>query len=330
VNGGSAEDSGGGALPKVSVIIAVGAPGAYVEECVAHCLALDYPDYEIIVLPDVAWTPPDPRVRVIPTGKVRPAEKRDRGAREASGELLAIIDDDAYPVREWLAKAAVHFEDGAAAAVGGPGMPPPSDSPGRRISGWIYESPLVSGGYTYRYRPGRMRDVDDYPTSSLIIRKSDFFAAGGFDTGYWPGEDTILCLKLTHELGKRIVYDPEVRVYHHRRAVFGPHLRQIRSYALHRGFFARKFPRTSLRPGYFVPSAFTLFALVGWMTVWMGNRPFDVWAGVMLMYGALVLLSSLRTWNPVGVLGIAAGTVLTHLTYGVWFIKGLCAREVRD
>ena len=317
-------------LPKVSIIIAVGAPGAYVEECVAHCLALDYPDVEIIVLPDKEWTPPDSRVRVIPTGKVRPAEKRDRGAEASSGVILAIIDDDAYPERDWLAKAVRHFADDRVAAVGGPGMTPPTDGLRQRISGWIYESPLVSAGYTYRYRPGRMRDVDDYPTSSLIIRRSDFLAAGGFDTGYWPGEDTILCLKLTHELGKRIVYDPEVRVFHHRRNIFGPHLRQVRSYALHRGFFARKFPRTSLRVGYFVPSAFTLFAFLGWTSGWLGNGPFAAWAGMMFLYAALVLLASLRTWNPLGVLGVFAGTVLTHIIYGVWFIRGLCTREVRD
>jgi GT2 family glycosyltransferase len=317
-------------LPKVSIIIAVGVPGAYVQECVAHCLRLDYPDFEIIVLPDRAWTPPDPRVKVIPTGKVRPAEKRDRGVEASSGEIAAIIDDDAYPEPDWLTNAVRHFSDPSVAAVGGPGMTPPSDNLRRHISGWIYESPLVSAGYAYRYRPGRLRDVDDYPTSSLIIRKSDFIAAGGFDTGYWPGEDTILCLKLTHELGKRIVYDPEVRVYHHRREIFGPHLRQIRSYALHRGFFARKFPQTSLKPGYFVPSAFALFTFLGWMSIWISPELFRLWAGVMLLYAALALASSLRTANPLGILGTFAGTFVTHLTYGLWFMKGLLAREVRD
>ncbi|MDP2981783.1 MAG: glycosyltransferase family 2 protein [Candidatus Latescibacter sp.] len=74
-------------LPKVSIIIAVGIPGRYVEECVARCLALDSPDFEIIVLPDSEWTPPDRRVRVIPTGKVRPAEKRDCGVENAAGEI---------------------------------------------------------------------------------------------------------------------------------------------------------------------------------------------------------------------------------------------------
>lgn len=315
---------------KVSIIIAVGVPGAYVEECVTHCLALDYPDFEIIVLPDDAWNPPDSRVRVIPTGNIRPAKKRDRGVTESEGDIVAIIDDDAFPEPDWLARAIPHFDDLNVAAVGGPAMTPPGDNLRKKISGWIYESPLVSSSYVYRYRPGRPQTVDDYPTSNLIIRKSAFIEAGGFDTGYWPGEDTILCMKLTHDLGMRIVYDPDVRVYHHRRDVFGPHLRQIKSYAFHRGFFARRFPATSLRPGYFVPSLFTLFALFGWMSIWLDSTLFDFWQAVMLLYGVLVLIFSLRTWHPSGILGVFAGTFLTHLVYGAWFIAGLLFPEIHD
>ncbi|MFC1541322.1 glycosyltransferase [Candidatus Latescibacterota bacterium] len=322
--------------PKVSIIIAVGVPGNYVEECIEHCLGLDYPDFEIIVLPDGEWKIPagiqtgETPVRIIPTGKVRPAEKRDRGVRESNGEIVAIIDDDAYPESKWLSKALVHFEDSTVAAVGGPGMTPNDDNLRKKISGWIYESPLVSSKFTYRYTPGKMQDVDDYPTSSLIIRKSDFIDAGGFETGYWPGEDTILCLKLTHDLGKRIVYDPDVRVYHHRRDIFVPHLRQIKSYALHRGFFARKFPETSLKFGYFVPSIFTLFALIGWMSVFIDTALFTFWGAVMLFYFTLALIFSVRTWNPAGILGTFAGTFITHLVYGVWFIAGLFSSEIKD
>ena len=317
-------------LPKVSIIIAVGVPGNYLDECVGHCLQLDYPDVEIIVLPDEPWTPPDESIRVIPTGKVRPAEKRDRGVKESSGEFAAIIDDDAYPERGWLAKAVPHFEDSTVTAVGGPGITPPDDNLRQKISGWIYESPLVSGGFTYRYRPGRLQDVDDYPTSSLIIRKEDFIAVGGFDTDYWPGEDTILCLKLTERPEKRIVYDPEVKVYHHRREIFKGHLKQIRSYALHRGFFARKFPETSLKASYFVPSIFTLFCLFGWSSAFVWKPLLYGWLGVMDVYCVLALWHSLRTVNPVGILGVAVGTLVTHVTYGIWFLIGLMSGELHD
>ena len=316
--------------PRVSIIIAVGVPGRYVEECIAHCRTLDYPDVEIIVLPDTSWDSPDPGIRVIPTGCVKPADKRDTGVKASTGDIVAIIDDDAYPESSWLVNAVRHFDDPTVAAVCGPGITPPGDNLKQHISGWVYESPMVSGSYTYRYKPGNMRDVDDYPTSNLIIRKSHFLEAGGFDTGYWPGEDTILCLKLTHDLGKRIVYDPGVIVYHHRREMFRPHLGQIKSYALHRGFFAKTFPDTSLRINYFIPSLFTLFSILGWITVFAGKGLFTIWAATMLGYFALTLLFSLRTINPFGIAGVCAGTFFTHIVYGLWFIAGLLSKELSD
>lgn len=38
--------------PKVSIIIPLKEYNSYIEECIRHCLELDYPDFEIIVLPD--------------------------------------------------------------------------------------------------------------------------------------------------------------------------------------------------------------------------------------------------------------------------------------
>ncbi len=134
-------------LPKVSIIIAVGKPGDFVIECITHCLQLDYPDYEIIVRPDEEWIPPDESIRVIPTGAVKPAEKRDRGIEKSTGEIMAVIDDDAYPAySDWLSGAVCLSAGLGVAAVGALGVTPPADNPSGRIPGWIYESRFVSVG----------------------------------------------------------------------------------------------------------------------------------------------------------------------------------------
>ena len=73
---------------KVSIVIAVGVPGDYIRECIRRCLEIDYPDFEIIVLPDEPWEAPAPGIRVIPTGKMRPAENTDALA-EALRHLLS-------------------------------------------------------------------------------------------------------------------------------------------------------------------------------------------------------------------------------------------------
>ena len=106
--------------------------------------------------------------------------------------------------------------------------------------------------------PRRARDVDDYPSCNLFVRRLPFVGHVGECLRYWPGEDTKLCMLLTKTEGKRIVYEPEAVVYHHRRALFWGHFRQVWNYAVHRGFFAKRYPDTSLRPQYFVPSTFVV------------------------------------------------------------------------
>ena len=48
-------------------------------------------------------------MKVVATGKVRPAEKRNIGIKAASGSIVAFIDDDAYPEAHWLEYAVKYF-----------------------------------------------------------------------------------------------------------------------------------------------------------------------------------------------------------------------------
>ena len=91
---------------------------------------------------------------IIPTGKVRPAEKRNIGINAAKGDLVAFIDDDAYPDAHWLEYAVKYFGDESIGAVGGPGVTPPGDGFLARAGGRVYYSLLVSGNYRYRYKAG--------------------------------------------------------------------------------------------------------------------------------------------------------------------------------
>jgi cellulose synthase/poly-beta-1,6-N-acetylglucosamine synthase-like glycosyltransferase len=317
-------------LVKVSVIIPLKEDNAYIRETLDHLRGLDYSDFEVLALPDesVDW---GDGVRVIPTGHIGPAAKRDWALEYATGDILAFLDDDTYPAPDWLSNAVRYFEDPAVAAVGGPAVTPASDSPLQRASGHVYASLLGGGTYAYRYALRTARDVDDYPTCNLLVRRADFEAVGGFDTRFWPGEDTKLCLDLTHHLGKRIVYVPDAVVYHHRRALFGPHLRQVRSYATHRGYFAKRFPKTSLRLSYFLPTLLVMGMVGGGILSFLvpAIAPFYV-IGIALYLLAAVAsaahISRPLTLTPL----VTAGIVTTHVVYGVWFPIGLLKFKLRE
>ena len=116
---------------------------------------------------------------------------------------MAFLDDDAYPVESWLSLALKHFTDPEIAAVGGPAVTPDSDSLMQKASGGVYCSSLMSGQYVYRYLPKKERFVDDYPSCNFLVRKSVMLALGGFNTKFWPGEDTFLCLKIVQDLKRK-------------------------------------------------------------------------------------------------------------------------------
>lgn len=318
----------------VSIIIPVKAWQKNLEECINKCQELDFPDFEILVLPDEncqrdKQAQDKAALNFIPTGPVSPAKKRDKALEFAKGEILAFIDDDAYPTIDWLKNALGNFKDEAVAAVGGPAVTPAQDSLKQKASGLIFSSFLVSADFVYRYLPKHRREVDDYPSCNFLVRKSIMQALGGFDTNFWPGEDTKFCLDITKRLEKKIIYDPRVIVYHHRRPLFMPHLRQIINYALHRGYFSKKYPETSLKLVYFLPSIF-VFGLFSGGIISLFSSPVRTMLFVILsLYMLLVLIFSIPSklyFIPL----VFSGTILTHIAYGIYFIKGLFSRKLSD
>jgi cellulose synthase/poly-beta-1,6-N-acetylglucosamine synthase-like glycosyltransferase len=286
------------------------------DECISALSCQTYKNHEVIVLPDEELDASQLNgVRVIPTGKVRPAEKRNIGIKAARGEIVAFIDDDAYPQAYWLEYAVKYFSQPNVGALGGPGETPVGDGFWQYLGGRVYTNILVSGNYRYRYKAGGVRrDVDDYPSCNLFVRRSLLEQINGYRTDFWPGEDTLLCKDIV-DANYRIVYDPWVVVYHHRRALFAPHLRQLGRYAFHRGYFVKRYPSNSAHLSYFVPSAFVVGILFSW---WL-------WP-LYALYGVSVLVTSVSL-NPVVWFMTAIGVVLTHVVYGVRFIQGLFANK---
>ena len=316
----------------VSILIPVKKDNKYLRECIENCLQLDYPEFEIVVLSDALIDLPyKDKVKVIPTGGVGPAQKRDMVIKDIKGEIIAFIDDDAYPEKGWLKNAAGYFKDENVAAVCGPAVTPESDSPGQHVSGTAYSLTFISGSNNIRYVPGpAVREVDDYPSCNFLIRKDIFNKVGRFNTHFWPGEDTILCLKITRDLGKKIIYDPAVLVYHHRRAAIKPHLRQIKSYALHRGYFVKKFPATSFKFSYFVPSLFVLGLLAGGILSILVPGVQFVYIGVIIIYLILDIFYSLKQGGLKLIFPVVITNLLTHLTYGIYFIKGVFSKRLTE
>lgn len=273
-------------------------------------------------MPDDALDLDDARLHVLPSGHVLPNRKRQIAAEATRASILAFIDDDAYPDPDWLARAVRHFEDPNVVAAGGPAVTPPHDSPRQRASGAIFAATLVTATTRHRYVPEPQRDVDGLPSCNLLVRREAFLRDAEGSVRYWPGEDILLCMFAARD-GARIVYDPTALVYHHRRAVFGPHLRQVWNYGRFRGHFLHRLSSARGDAVYAVPAAFVL-AHAGLLAALTQPRLRPPALLAAAGYAALVGRAAVRAAreeraNP---WLVAAGIYLTHLTYGAGTIAG--------
>lgn len=319
--------------PVFSIIIPVARINDYILETCGKLQNLKTKNFEILIFPDEIGAEKEElernlQARIIPTGKVSPAIKRDASLKYAQGKYLALLDDDAYPEENWLEIAERYLQAEDVAAVGGPQLTPADDSFWQKVSGAMFLSPL-SGAAIIRFWSGKqVKEVDDWPTVNFIVKKRDFEAVGGFDSAYWPGEDTKLCLDIIKKLKKKILYIPNLIVYHHRRAGLKKHLKQTGNYGLHRGFFAKVFPETSRKFStlYFMPSVFVLFLVVGGVASIFNSSMLILYSLGIIAYVVALIVSTVLIWNKVKNFLVSLATIpyliSFHIWYGIRFIQG--------
>jgi GT2 family glycosyltransferase len=201
--------------------------------------ALDYPDYEVIVVDDgsmdgAAARAPHYGFRLVTTTNVGLSNARNLGLERASGEIVAYLDDDAYPEPDWLTHLALAFARTSHVGIGGPNIPPDGDG---AVAECVSHSP---GG------PAHVL-VDDVeaehiPGCNMAFRRSALEAVGGFDPQFRiAGDDVDLCWRL-QERGWTLGFSPAAVVWHHRRNSVRAYLRQQRNYGKAEALLERKWP----------------------------------------------------------------------------------------
>ncbi len=123
------------AWPRVTVVVCSYNGARTVRDTMEGLKKLEYPNFEVIVVNDGS-TDATPSivseyegVRLISTENRGLSAARNTGWQQGSGEIIAYIDDDAYPDPHWLHFLAWRFLHGDWVGVGGPNIAPPGDGP---------------------------------------------------------------------------------------------------------------------------------------------------------------------------------------------------------
>jgi len=322
--------------PKFSIIICLYRISDRFYDDLAQYKSLTYKDFEIILATEKNAQLDNEKlnklglpIRIVKSSekKISLGKKRDLGFKNAKGEFIAYIDDDAYPEKDWLTNSLYTLhKDSKIGALGGPNITPPDDSFWAKIGGHIYESYLTSAGAQYRFVPKKKGEVREIQGVNMFIPRKILEELGGFNFDLNSGDDDKICMDLRKK-GYKIMYDPQVLVYHHRREFPLSHLKQVKGMGTHRGFFLKIFPET-FGPIYFFPLIMVVgsFFLIS-MSFFIPELRLALLI-LFLIYFFLCYISSMKRTGILPSLIVAIGIILTHFTYGIFFIKGLLVKKI--
>ncbi len=284
-----------------------------------------FKDFEIIVILESSEKKDFYKTRIISSGRVNPAKARNIGVNFAKGEIIAFIDDDAYPEKNWLKEASRIFEDKNISAVGGPGLIPKESTFFQKVSSKVYALSSKKIGMRYE-RFSKVVQIDDWPTCNFLVRKKDFLEVGGFDSKSWGAEDNQLCYALVNK-GKKIIYNPKVIVYHHPRNNLKNHLKQTFFWGMWRAFLTKNYPKHSFRIIFMIPSFFVLWLFFGGLISILYPPILYLYIGTLIVYILFLIVTGIRSKSLRLFFPVIIVTAITQVAYGIGFIEGLFLKE---
>jgi len=225
--------------PRISVIVCTYNGSRTIRDCLDALLRVEYSNFEVIVVddgstdaaPEIACKYP---VRLISTENRGLSSARNAGLEAATGEIVAYLDDDAYPDPHWLTYLAASFIHTTHAAVGGPNIPPAGDGP---IADCVTNAP---GGPVHVLLSDQ--EAEHIPGCNIAFRKAALQAIGGFDPQFRiAGDDVDICWRLQKQ-GWTVGFDPAAVVWHHRRNSVRAYWKQQLNYGKAEALLERKWP----------------------------------------------------------------------------------------
>lgn len=295
---------------KIAVIVAARDAQATIRKCLDSLLALDYPDYEVIVADDGSEDA-TPRILEEYRGRINiitlkgngPSAARNISCGQTQAEYVAFTDSDCIADRLWLKELFEGFKDSSVAGVGGSQRIPEDETRfGRDVFAFMKKSRFFID-YMGKDKDGLV-NVRHNPSYNVMYRRDIFVKAGGFLEGLWPGEDVELDYRLTRQ-GHILKWNPKAFVFHYKPQTLSAFLKMMYRYGDAQGRLVRRygiFRKVQMLPfaGFFLA---VLFAAGLWL-----NWPLALAAAFLSLAGLFVYFSG-KPW-----LGLS-GIIAWHLGY---------------
>jgi GT2 family glycosyltransferase len=158
------------------------------------------------------------KVHLVKETNIGPSFARNRGVKEATGEIIAFTDSDCFPDTNWLKNVDESFKNLSTGAVAGRIMGLNPSTVIDKFHAMFTMQGLPCAQTFCEFTPLR----GGFPTANLAVRKPLLDSLGGFDENMKIyTEDYDLCARI-YRAGFCIQYEPRALVYHkHRNTLKG-------------------------------------------------------------------------------------------------------------
>ena len=232
-------------LPKVSIIMPSACKLNLLKPCMESLFAKTrYPDFEVfLVVSEIRYDDPNqaaylqslksnPRIHILPYDD-RPFNYswlNNWAVSQSTGPVLCFMNDDIEVITpDWLEKLVTRLHlEGVGAA--GPMLYFPDDRVQHAgvilgvggVAGHAFLG-LKRGSAGYFGRAALEQDLSCVTAACMVVRRADFDSVNGFNEDLSVAfNDVDLCMRL-REAGWRIIWTPQVEMYHHESASIGQH-----------------------------------------------------------------------------------------------------------
>jgi glycosyltransferase involved in cell wall biosynthesis len=226
-------------LPFISVIVCSYNGSATIRETLNALQHLVYPNFEVIVVNDgstdnLAEIANSYPVKLVTTKNQGLSNARNTGMYHAEGEIIAYVDDDAYPDPHWLLYIAYAYLTSKHDCIGGPNISPLEDGD---VSTCVANAP---GGPLHVLETDEV--AEHVPGCNMTFRKKALMRIGGFDPTFrTAGDDVDACWRIQQQ-GGTVGFHPSAVVWHHRRNSIKAFWRQQIGYGKAEALLEEKWP----------------------------------------------------------------------------------------
>lgn len=260
-------------LPSISIIIPC--PPGTKPKAIEYIKKLDYPKDKQEVIVEEGYNP---------------SAQRNRGIKKAKGEIVGFTDDDCLMDQNWLKNAIKFFNDKSVGVVGGPNLTPEDSSFLPYCFGLAMSSYFGAASMSTRYE--RKNVIGKVTEQNLIFNnmfvKGEIFKKGLLlNEALFPNEENEF-LNRVAKCDYKMIYTPEVYVYHPRKETLKGFAKQLFGYGAGRAHQTKIQP-DSFKILYLMPTLFVL----GFLSLPL-NIAYDLsWATniILLCLGIYLLIS---------------------------------------